>query len=111
MSEEIASLTGGSFDAAVLSSGIAYLVDFWADWCAPCTAYEPVLAEVAEEYAGRLRMGRVDIVAWPELAERCGVKSVPAVVLFQGGEISKRIFGAREKQQLSNELSRFLPAS
>jgi thioredoxin 1 len=56
-------------------------------------------------------MGRVDIVAWPELAERCGVKSVPAVVLFQGGEISKRIFGAREKQQLSNELSRFLPAS
>lgn len=110
MDREVADLTPDSFDAAIASSEAAYLVDFWAAWCAPCVAYEPVVAEAAREYTGRLKLGRVDIVAWPQLAERCGVRSVPALVLFQGGRISRRIFGVRDKRVLVSELSRLLQA-
>jgi thioredoxin 1 len=101
-------VTGASFDAVVAASPMPYLIDFWAEWCAPCVAYEPIVAEVAGENAGRLRVGRVDIASDPELAERCGIRTVPALVLFQDGEITKRIFGARPKRYLVDELARLL---
>jgi thioredoxin len=106
---EVETLTGESFDDVVGTSTEPYLVDFWAEWCTPCVAYEPIVEEVAAEHAGRLRVGRVDIASDPQLAERCGIRTVPALVLFQGGEIEKRIFGARAKRYLSDELDRLLP--
>jgi thioredoxin 1 len=104
----VAAVTSASFDEMVTASPEPYLVDFWAEWCAPCVAYEPIVAEVATENAGRLRVGRVDIANDPELAERCGIRTVPALVLFQDGEITKRIFGARPKRYLVDELARLL---
>ena len=97
-------LTGATFNETVLRSDVPYLVDFWAEWCSPCVAYEPIVAEVAAEHAGQLRVGRVDIVDDIELAERCGVGTVPALVIFRDGEVVKRIFGARGKRQLHDEL-------
>jgi thioredoxin 1 len=105
----IATITGQSFDQVVGASPQPYLVDFWAAWCAPCVAYEPIVAEIATEHVGRLRVGRVDMANDPELAERCGIRTVPALVLFQDGEITKRIFGARPKRYLVDELARILP--
>jgi thioredoxin 1 len=105
---EMTTLTGATFDEEVLGSEVPYLVDFWAEWCSPCVAYEPIVTEVAAEHAAQLRVGRVDIVEDIKLAERCGVRSVPALVLFRDGEIVKRIFGARGKRQLRDELTRIL---
>jgi thioredoxin 1 len=105
---EPANLTSGSFDDAVSSSAELYLVDFWADGCFPCVAYEPIVAGVAGGYGGRVEVGRVDIAAEPDIAERCGVKSVPALVLFRDGQIVKRIFGARGERVLRNELDALL---
>jgi thioredoxin 1 len=108
MTDQIVPLTTEDFEEAIRSSPSPMLVDFWAEWCGPCAAYEPIVAEVASEGAGRYRVGRVDIAADPELAERCGVRTIPALVLFQDGEITKRIFGARGKRVLLAEIDRML---
>jgi thioredoxin 1 len=88
----------------VRSAAGVYVVEFEADWCAPCHAYAPVIEEIARERAGRAGFGRVDITAEPGLAQRCGIATVPSVVVFRSGEIVKRIFGARTKRYLRSEL-------
>lgn len=99
-------LTAETFDLAVSSSEELLVVDFWAEWCSPCKAYEPIIAEVAAERADSVVVGRVDIMKYPELAEQAGVKTVPALVFFRDGEIVKRMFGVRGKRQLGEEMDR-----
>ena len=86
-------LTNENFDAEVLQSELPVLVDFWATWCGPCMMLGPIVAEVATEYAGRVKVGKVNVDNAPELAARYGITSIPVLLLFRKGEVAKTSVG------------------
>lgn len=87
-------LTADNFEEEVLRSDIPVLVDFWASWCGPCMMLGPVVSQIAEEYEGKLKVGKVDVDANEELALSYGVESIPSLKIFKGGEISDETMGA-----------------
>ena len=86
-------LTNDNFAAEVLQSELPVLVDFWATWCGPCMMLGPTVAEVAAEYAGRVKVGKVNVDNAPELAARYGITSIPALLLFNKGEVVRTSVG------------------
>ncbi len=98
------SVTTSDFDTEVLGSEQPVLVDFWAEWCGPCHMVSPVLDQIAEERAGELRVVKVNIDEEPELAQRYGVMSIPAIVLFKDGQPAAASVGARPKKALEQAL-------
>ncbi len=87
-----------NFDAEVLQSSQPVLVDFWATWCGPCQMLAPTIDELATEYAGRVKVGKVDIEQAMKAATTYGIQSVPTVMVFQNGKPVDRIIGARSKK-------------
>jgi thioredoxin 1 len=98
------SITTSQFDTEVLGSEQPVIVDFWAPWCGPCHMVSPILDEIAEERSGELRVVKVNIDEEPELAQRYGVMSIPAMVLFRDGEPAAATVGARPKRALEQAL-------
>ena len=108
MSEKIVTLSDATFDEHVKSSDIPVLVDFWAEWCGPCKMISPVLEEIAEEQAGKLQIGKLNIDDNLEVTRRFDVMSIPTLILFKDGQPEVRLIGAKPKSQLLEEISAYL---
>lgn len=102
------SVTTATFQADVLSSGKPVLVDFWAEWCGPCRMVSPILDEISAEHGEKLTIVKVNVDEEPQLAQQYGITSIPALQVFQGGEVVKSIVGAKPKPQLLADLSEFI---
>ncbi len=111
MADGIVTLTTSTFDETINSASTPVVVDLWAEWCGPCKMIAPILAEIATEQAGKLTIAKVNVDENPDLAMRYNVMSIPTLLVFDGGEVRKRLVGAKGKGQLLQELSEFLPAS
>ena len=108
MADGIVTLTEQTFDEVVQSSSTPVLVDFWAEWCGPCKMIAPMLTEIANEHAGKLTIGKLNVDEHPALAMRYGVQSIPTLLVFKDGKLSKTMVGAKGKGALLQELSEFL---
>ncbi len=103
-------VTEESFDQEVLKSELPVLVDFWAEWCGPCRMVAPIVEELAGEYAGRLKVTKLDVDDNQRLAMRYNIMSIPTLGVFKGGELIERIVGYMPKQELKRRLDGALPA-
>ncbi len=99
---------GQSFDTVVLQSSVPVLVDFWAEWCAPCRKLHPTLEALAEELGDKLKIVTVDVQAIQDLPMRYGVMNIPTLILFKDGQEVKRIIGNRSKKRLLKDLQPYL---
>lgn len=106
-SDKIKNATDQSFSQDVLGSKVA-LVDFWATWCAPCRALAPVVDEIANQYAGKVNVFKVDIDSNPESPARFGVRGIPTVILFKDGQVVDQVVGAVPKATLENLIQKAL---
>lgn len=111
MADGIITLTSNSFDETIKSSTTPMLVDFWAEWCGPCKAIAPILTELSTELAGKVTIAKLDVDAHGDIAQRFNVMSIPTLLIFENGEVQKRLVGAKGKGQLLQELAEFLPTS
>ncbi|MCR4752570.1 MAG: thioredoxin [Eubacterium sp.] len=98
MSEVI--ITKDNFEAEVLQSDIPVLVDFWASWCGPCKMLSPIIAQIAEEQAGKVKVGKVNVDEQPELAAQFRVMSIPTLLVFKNGEVVNQSLGVQPKEQV-----------
>lgn len=101
MSENIVSVTDGTFEDEVLKAEGAVLVDYWAEWCGPCKMIAPVLEEIAKEYAGRLKVCKLNIDENNETPPKFGIRGIPTLMLFKGGNVEATKVGALSKSQLA----------
>lgn len=101
MSDNIVHVTDSSFEEEVLKADVPVLVDFWAEWCGPCKMIAPVLDEIAGEYAGKLKVCKLDVDANNETPEKFSVRGIPTLMIFKGGNAEATKVGALSRNQLS----------
>lgn len=101
MNDKIVHTTDGSFDADVTNNDKPVLIDFWAEWCAPCKAIAPLLDEAADEYADRLAIVKLNVEDNPNTAQKFGVRNIPTLILFKDGAVQAQKVGLRSKSDLT----------
>src|SRR5579884_1441884 len=99
-SPNILTLTKENFESHVIKSATPVCVDFWAEWCGPCKMIAPILDELADEYNGRVAIGKVNIDEHQNLATEYGVRAIPTLLMFQNGQVAEQIVGLRSKRDL-----------
>ena len=111
MADGIVTLTSATFDETVNGSDKPVIVDFWAEWCGPCKMIAPILSEIAIEESENFTVAKLNVDENPDLAMRFNVMSIPTILVFDKGEVAKRLVGAKGKGALLQELQEFLPTS
>ena len=97
-------VSDSSFETEVLKSNIPVLVDFWATWCGPCKMIAPVVEEIANENAGKLKVVKVDVDSNPEISMKFSIRSIPTIMFFKGGNVVEQLIGAMPKKNLMDKL-------
>ena len=108
MAENVMEFDDQNFDSDVLEAGMPVLVDFWAVWCGPCKAIAPIVEEVANDYSGKVRVGKIDVDSNNQVAMRYGIRSIPTLLLFSGCEVVDQIIGNVAKASIESMLSKAL---
>jgi len=103
--------TDANFETEVLKSQVPVLVDFWAEWCMPCRTLSPMIDELAEEYKGRVKIGKVDTDSNRTASEKYGINAIPTILLFQNGQVAKRFVGLTNKKAFKEALDAAAVAS
>lgn len=101
-------LTDDAFEKEVLQSDVPVLIDFWAAWCGPCRMIAPIVEEMSEEYDGKAKICKLDVDNNQQTAMNYGIRSIPTILIFKGGEVVDSIVGAVPKQQIVDRLSNHL---
>ena len=101
-------VTDGNFDDEIMKSDIPAMVDFWAEWCGPCKMVGPVVEELAQEYKGKIKIAKMDVDKNRETPVKFGIRNIPTLILFKGGDVVKMIVGAQTKSSLDAELKKLL---
>ena len=101
-------LTDGNFKSEVLDSKIPVLVDFWAEWCAPCKMVAPVVEKIAKEYIGKLKVGKVNVDDNAETPTQYGIQGIPTLILFKDGQVVNQLVGFQSEQKLKSAIDSVL---
>jgi thioredoxin len=110
VSDKIVVFNTANWENEVLQSKEPVLVDFWAEWCAPCRMIAPLVEALASEYAGRVKVGKLDVDESPEVAGRYDIRSIPSLLVFKGGQVVEQRVGALPKQELARLVDRHVVA-
>jgi thioredoxin 1 len=101
-------VTDANFEAEVIKSDKPVLVDFWAEWCGPCRMVAPIVEELAKEYNGTLKVGKMDVDSNPQVSMQYGIRSIPTLLVFKGGRVVEQVVGAVPKRILTEKVSKHL---
>jgi len=104
MAENLIEFTDDNFDTEVLKSNLPVLVDFWAEWCGPCKTIAPIVEEIAGDYAGKVKVGKVNVDFNNQVAMQYGIRGIPALLVFKGGAVANQIVGAVPKNNITQIL-------
>jgi len=107
-SENVLEITDENFEAEVKNAEVPVLLDFWAEWCMPCKMLAPVIEEIANEYAGRIKVGKLDTDSAKEAALEFGISAIPTVIIFNQGEVAHRFVGLQQKADLVEAIDALL---
>lgn len=108
MAENLTQYTDSNWDQEVLKSDQPVLVDFWAEWCGPCHALAPTVSSIADSYSGRMKVGKLNVDENERTAIKYGVRSIPTLILFKGGEVKEVLIGNRPKNEILQVLDRHM---
>ncbi len=95
-------ITDATFEEEVLNSDIPVMIDFWAEWCAPCKMIAPAIDEIAKEYEGKIKVGKVDVDNNPTISMKYQIRSIPSLLVFKGGNVATQLVGAVPKPQIKS---------
>jgi thioredoxin 1 len=99
-------ITDSNFEQEVINSDVPVLIDFWAIWCGPCKVIAPVVEEIASEYQGKLKVGKLDVDNNPNTAVKYGIRSIPTLMVFNNGQVSDQMIGALPKAHIVDRLQK-----
>ena len=108
MAASTVEITDSNFETEVLKSSVPVLIDFWAAWCGPCRALAPTVEAVAEQYQGRVKVGKLDVDANGAISSRFNIRGIPTLLLFKDGQVKEQIVGAVGKEVITKALDKHL---
>ena len=105
---DLLQVTDANFDEEIVKAGIPAMVDFWAEWCGPCKMVGPTVEALAKEYEGQVKIAKMNVDENRETPAKFGIRNIPTLILFKGGEVAQTIIGAQTKSHLEEELKKLL---
>jgi thioredoxin 1 len=109
--KNVVTLTDGSFDTEVLQSNVPVMVDFWAEWCGPCKMLGPAIDQLADEYQGKVKVAKLNVDDHMATASRYNIRGIPALLIFQGGQVREQLVGAQPKANIAKALDKYTVAA